>query len=296
VKEIFTRDIDHCLFECRIDSACKFFSIYKFQYLKNATSNGKHQFGKANKWNYICYLENFEIGRMVQMHSLHFSNFYDIILVSHGIKPSIGKPDPEINSLLKGPVAFDPSTMILFNQNLYRGCSYSVSLWVWLFKPRDAVPTYDEITIFTSRETFPRLHPDKAAILPAVVYNVGRYPDRIFFSAARDEYGYYLGFWAPFEVRYHEWIHITLVIENNILKGYINGEFMDYVAIYPSKTNLHCPYEITIPQEFIELQGLNHYEDAISPPFLTNNTVLQIGNKWTNNKSYLLFHYDTFQG
>jgi hypothetical protein len=120
-----------------------------------------------------------------------------------------------LHRLLAGPVATDSSTMINFEQHFVRGCSYTVALWIWIWKSkRLGSVNQPEHVVFSTRETFPRLL-EAEAVLPSIVFNTGLHPERFFFSATRDDYGHYHGFWPRFDIRYNEWMHVALTLDGS---------------------------------------------------------------------------------
>lgn len=180
------------------------------------------------------------------------------------------------HNLVSNPIATDSSTIISFPQHFSRGCSYTISLWVWIWRPKN--PYVHEISIFTSRPVFPSLD-DQLPLLPAIIANVGSHPDRFFFSLSKDSLGFYTGF-TPLgaDIKYNEWVHLSLTIFDNLLKVYINGAYIDYlVGFSPSAVGL-CPYDSLFVSTEIEASNDSFYGQYLNS--LMNNTILQVmGNR-----------------
>jgi hypothetical protein len=68
------------------------------------------------------------------------------------------------------------------------------------------------MVIFSTRELYPRLS-EAEALLPAVIFNIGRYPDRLFFGATKDDHGHYHGFWPHVDMKFNEWMHVAVTVE-----------------------------------------------------------------------------------
>lgn len=154
-----------------------------------------------------------------------------------------------IQNLLTGPVAFDSTTLLNFPQNFVRGCSYTISLWVWMWKPNRiqnniANQKREERIIFSAKHVDSNfVSPEYDTLLPAIIYNVRSKPGKFFFCAGRDENGDYSGFSPPFDIRYHEWMHIALTTTNDDTSAYLNGKYYSVSrSIPPKKTQQKCPY------------------------------------------------------
>lgn len=196
---------------------------------------------RLQKSNVSTNFECFFLSSMFLNISKKVSRKYPVLPSITGFKTGVKSNNQYIQHLVVDTVATDSSSMISFPQHFSRGCSYSIFLWVWLWRPRKQ--TSQEQYIFTTRSVFPSLD-DQPTLSPAVLINVGAYPGRYFFSLVRDGSGFHSGF-SPkgSEVKYHEWTHIALVVNDNILTVFLNGEYIDYVVAY-SKDSLAsvCPY------------------------------------------------------
>jgi hypothetical protein len=108
-------------------------------------------------------------------------------------------------------------------------------------------------------------------VFPTVLTNVGLHRDRFFFSLVRDNEGFYSGF-SPrgSEVKYHEWTHIAMVIQDNLVKIYINGEYIDYVIAYSPTMAESCPYSKILLHNISDKYQTDHQSENI------NNTILQV--------------------
>lgn len=195
----------------------------------------------------------------------------------------------DIKRVLKGPNVFDHDMLMNTAQHFYRGCSYTISFYVYLHKPRlkERLLT-QEIVLFSSREMKPNEHsgiPNQEigeSLLPSMVFNVGseEHKYKFFFSATKDAKGEdFHGFWAPgSKVEWNKWTHIAWVVsEDSILKGYMNGNLVGSLRMEASKQTfnegnnvngvMRCPYNH--PTKY------NHNK-PIPVNDAWNNTILQI--------------------
>ena len=104
-----------------------------------------------------------------------------------------------------------------YESHFARGCSYTISLWVWLWEPAvGAKHHHSEIPIISSRPVSSPNHQGavlghEESLSPSIVYNVGNEEQRVqyFFSATRDRHGNIHGFWGVGDgakVRFNEWV------------------------------------------------------------------------------------------
>lgn len=158
-------------------------------------------------------------------------------------------PNVQFQSLFAGPIATDTSTLLNFPQHFVSQCSYTISLWVWIWRPR--FHSEADKVVFSSKHIYPRISPH-TPLLPAILYNVGVHADKFFFSAAQGRQNDHLGFHRG-SVRYHEWVHLAMTIENNLLVAYQDGERLDQLQygamdILPGPVNT-CVYDVNTHME-----------------------------------------------
>jgi len=211
----------------------------------------------------------------------------------------------DLRTWLSNPLVTNANTFSSTEQHFVRGCSYTIALWVWLYKPR-TFPDH-ELDVFTTREVE---SPKKLnmfideALLPSIVFNVGGLTERVnkfFFATALDEFGHYQGFWANYEVRFHEWVHLTMTISEDSFTAYVNGESFGTVYMSPprrGRQDMYCPYltsphapHTTVPHSISDkvanstkpapaVDRLRPYSFApYSPGEAINNTILQVAGK-----------------
>ena len=160
-----------------------------------------------------------------------------------------------VSHLLRGPMVTSADTFLHIPTHFVRGCSYTISMWVWIWEPE--VLNDHEIPLLTSRmlefsaqsshsqssqfagkdkvtsETRGTNRPglgtaEKDEILaPSIVYNVGSETQKrnFFFAASRDLHGNIHGFWGnpfgkeEFTVKYNRWTHLAMSIEEDAAVG-----------------------------------------------------------------------------
>jgi hypothetical protein len=182
--------------------------------------------------------------------------------------------------VITGPVAIGRSTVLNTDQSFIFGCSYTISLWAWIYKvPKSS----GEMALFTTRESLPNLHRYQA-LLPSIVYNLGLHKNRLFISSIKDAQNDYEGAWGP-EVKFQKWIHIALSFVNETMKTYINGEELSSLIMTRQAEflNQSCPED---------LQG----ENFTRTTDLLNNTIFQIGGSKSGTMLGMVQHVDIFQG
>lgn len=121
-------------------------------------------------------------------------------------------------------------TLLTQSKQFIKGCSYSISLWVWIWNKTPKSQSFQ--AVFSSHETYPNVGNNRT-LLPAIVYNVGqgRDKDKFFFSMARGRHSEdFLGIWAG-KVKYQEWTHLAMTVEGNMMKLYQDGKFLDYLQL-----------------------------------------------------------------
>jgi hypothetical protein len=239
IQKFVGLDEESCVRSCASATQCSRWSFYPS--VEIADSGGILQ--------NLCFLES---KLMIEMEK-HLPTVIESEKSAHKISglKSIG---PErgfvgVQKLLAGPVAFDSTTLLNFPQNFVRGCSYTISLWVWMWKPNRLRNNRlnhrrEESIIFSAKHVDSNfVGPEYDALLPAIIYNVRSKPGKFFFSGSRDENGDFSGFSPPFDIRYHEWMHIALTATNDEIGAYFNGKHYQASRLVPSKKGQQkCPY------------------------------------------------------
>ena len=114
-------------------------------------------------------------------------------MLHHGNMRNETVNDIDVRRQLLRPLVTDGNVFTNTEQHFVRGCSYTVALWTWLYKPR-ILPDH-ELNVFTTREVeMPRKFPlyVDEALLPSSVLNVGGVQERsskYFFAALRQPQG-----------------------------------------------------------------------------------------------------------
>ena len=149
--------------------------------------------------------------------------------VYRGAKNAVPNP---IQHFVSRPVLLLPTTSIMHEADFYSGCSYTLSLWVYLFEEDLPTSYYSLFSVRPSRRDV--VHP---SLTPTIVTNLKPNPKKFFFSAMTDNQGNLEGFWSKDEVAFDEWMHITMVIDADRLRGYINGVLQKEVLLQlPAET------------------------------------------------------------
>ena len=76
-------------------------------------------------------------------------------------------------------------------------------------------------------------------------------------------------FWSEGSLPYHEWVHLTLVLRQYRVEGWLNGEFVGSASTGRSGKVKTCPYS---EQAKNDKDNTHHSFDAYK-----NNTIMQIG-------------------
>jgi TPR repeat protein len=196
-------------------------------------------------------------------------------------------------SLVKDPLVVSADLTIKFPQHFYRGCAYTISSWMYLYRP--AKKNYETVIFTTSTlsGTPGGWEPEDAekttlppAMLPFILTGVGEGDDkhRFFMGLTRDGTGQYHGFWARSgaPVPYEEWFHLSLTIaEDNTVSLYMNGELLGSTLTHyevgpklpngSQKQRYLCPYNRKVEESDIEpFESLNEYQNN-SALFLLNS-------------------------
>ena len=132
-----------------------------------------------------------------------------------------------IEEILLGPVAFDTETRYSTSVNFLKGCSYSVSMWTWLWPTRD----YDvNIIRIKPLDLLSSQFINASRVLfPTIIINLPRNPSEYFISVGLDNEGVPTGFFSgpKHTVQYLKWLHIAMTItDSGYYRAFINGEMV----------------------------------------------------------------------
>ena len=153
----------------------------------------------------------------------------------------------KLQRLLTGPLITDSSTYLALPADLRRGCELSLSLWVWLYRPRACRD--EDMYVFSTRKTLPVVE-GETIIFPTLIFSMLN-RKQFFFSYQLDPTGLHYGAYWGDEVRYHEWTHIAMTLDASELRGYINGELVGSLA---AESNLTCSHS-NITNTVIHVMG-----------------------------------------
>ena len=147
--------------------------------------------------------------------------------------------------VVKNPLVCSSDTMMKVPTHFYRGCSYTLSLWVFLYRQSNF---QNERVIFSSsilsgthtgykdEDGIPSLELPPQ-MLPSIITGVGSTrveQESFFISIGRDHSGQYHGFWAlsgP-KVPYEEWFYVAMDIhEDNTVAAFIDHEPIGTVQV-----------------------------------------------------------------
>lgn len=289
-------EIDKCQALCELDEQCVQWEIRRKNINVSTLLNTSDSQGELIV---DCYLMSREFAEITaEVPHLLVPSPFPFVGGSKGDNQQSKAADPrrriQSQLLLSGPLVVDSSTLLNFQQHFTSQCAYTVSIWVWIWRPRNG-ETVDKV-VFTTKEVYPRVG-RLPALLPAIVYNIGAQPDQFFFAAAqgrgtRDYLGLHRG-----RVRYHQWIHLALTIEHNTLYAYQDGELLDAVAygsseleplnkcVYDTNMDLRTSSDRSTAAGEQKRQrvssGKAFYDSLITDPFAAhvNNTVLYVGSQ-----------------
>jgi hypothetical protein len=194
-----------------------------------------------------------------------------------GVREQAKNFTASVERVIDGPIATSGNTVLSSAQHFVRGCSYTVALWVWLWKPRRHVSDR-EYVIFATRPSSHHGGDVLEPVLPAVIFNTRLDPTKLFFSITRDTAGDYSGYLTSVPVRYHEWMHVALTVTHTRLAAIVNGEVASSIIINPPHMEPRaCPYALyrsgrrfnaTDPADLLRTSA---WRDATVP-----NTVFQV--------------------
>ena len=153
----------------------------------------------------------------------------------------------QFKTLIEGTVVMDTSSLMNFAEHVVRGCSYTISLWMWLYKTKELKNRQHIKVFFQFTEIQPKTVNDSGWDL-GLLTNAGSYENqnKFFFSGCRGKNDDdYLGIWRGGDIRYNEWIHIAITIEGSKLKLYIDGKYIDYIINpkWNATTDDQCVYD-----------------------------------------------------
>lgn len=241
VKKLSVFDEASCISACTEDSQCSRWSFYPAsEILPSVGTVGN-----------LCFLES-KLAASLERNLPHRHSSLGTQDKTTGLKRLSGdRGFVGIQNLLAGPLEFDSTTVLNFPQHFVRGCSYTISVWVWMWRPRlinsRIGQDRKESIIFSTMDLKPdELSTDDESWLPSIIYNVPSKPGKFFFSANRDDYGDYSGFSPPYDIRYHEWMHVAMTISDDNINSYINGKLLssNRASFSRSRRSGKCPYFI----------------------------------------------------
>jgi hypothetical protein len=257
-----------------------------------------------NASSYECFLVSSKMKKIVDAAPHIYKSDNDANSLTGNKKQSVYEHIFISNPIKETTIAIDSTSLINFPQHFMSGCSYSIFLWVWIWRRKN--PTDNFEAIFSTRElseSNPQ-HFDKQTgtpLLPSVLFNVGEHPDKFFFAASKDANGYYLGTWPKkgANVKYHTWMHIAVTVQNNVLNIYLDGAFLDYINVpfptvpYKNQKFLHkCPYhldDMIYPQK-----NNNKQENIASDAELNSNSSNNDFGNYNNNNIDIDNNNDSF--
>ena len=152
----------------------------------------------------------------------------------------------DIDHLLTGPVVFDSKTTFAAPQHFVKGCSYTVSAWVWLW------PTNFRGSVFSTRNTEGlQLVGDGRSVHPSIQFNLNG-KRQYFFGGILDDKGLPVGFYSSGDddVKFMQWQHLALVIsgEDHTLAGYMDGQLVNAGGLGGGPVDsARCPYGSPAP-------------------------------------------------
>jgi hypothetical protein len=273
VKEITTGDEVSCAIECQVDSKC---SSWTFAKHKIAIHSNK------------CYLQS-------QLFDDNKKNLISSLLPSkvHVMSGNASSNIMQYNRLLTGPIAIGRTTIMNAPQSFYFGCSYTVMLWVWLWKPTK-LPHQHEMAIFSTRDSLP-ISAKHQSLLPSVIFNIVSQPDLMFYSTMKDPRGDWEGMWGQ-PVEFNKWMHITLTFQADVMTVYLNGIPHEKPLTLRKKEGFSshkCPGKLSAYDDTPLSSDSTHQPWSHA---LENNTIFQIGGTTVGNMAGILQNIDVFNG
>jgi hypothetical protein len=239
VEKLSVSDEASCISACTEDSQCSRWSFYPAsEILPSVGTVGN-----------LCFLES-KLAASLERNLPHQHSSLGTQDKTTGLKRLSGdRGFVGVQNLLAGPLEFDSTTILNFPQHFVRGCSYTISVWVWMWRPRlinsRIGQDRKESLIFSTMDLKPdELSTDDESWLPSIIYNLPSKPGKFFFSANRDDYGDYSGFSPPYDIRYHEWMHVAMTISDDNINSYINGKLLssNRASFSRKRRSGKCPY------------------------------------------------------
>ena len=233
-----------------------------------------------------CYLESPVFERIKEK----FPNvFKRSSIAASGHQPDVPwKKVIKVENIVRGPVAFDSTTILNFERHFLHGCSYTISMWAWIWRQRNMPPAYEAIPLLSTISSDPHSH-EGNAVYPAVLFNVGSSDlvDRYFFSGSLDSNGFATGVWGSRRpagiVEFNRWTHITLTINDTTIVGYIDGKEVEYLKPFRESDKKSCPYANWTYDQANDSTLLHNTSESDKHSNNTNmnelisNTILRIG-------------------
>lgn len=241
VKKLSVSDEASCISACTEDSQCSRWSFYPASEIVPSVDTVGN----------LCFLES-KLAASLESNLPHHHSSLRTQDRTTGLKRLNGdRGFVGVQNLLAGPLEFDSTTVLNFPQHFVRGCSYTISVWVWMWRPRlinsRIGQDRKESLLFSTMDLKPdELSTDDESWLPSIIYNVPSKPGKFFFSANRDDYGDYSGFSPPYDIRYHEWIHVAMTISDDNINSYVNGKLLssNRASFSRKSRSGKCPYFI----------------------------------------------------
>eukprot|EP01038_Epipyxis_sp_PR26KG_P016909 gene16909-23204_t len=275
-----------CESECQNDDHCRGYYIYRNNINKKSVSN-KTNLPEDYVDDLTCILVSNNFKQFIQKHEPLFHNFLLQSIVADKVHDFSRNNNYQIENLVHGPLVTDSTTVLTFQQSFFHGCSYTISVWAWLWKSK--IQSDKVKVIFSSRKAPYSLVDDNyrksRVLLPTILFNVGKNPNKFFFSIGKDRDDSYSGLWAHgYPIKYHTWIHLTMTINYDKANLYINGQFMDYIRLAESFPSLNdspqsqctvLTFNITYPHSE-KANSSNNAHQGCKPGTRLNNTILQL--------------------
>ena len=227
VEKQTARSPSECMGMCLADIGC-----HRYTYFPLAIAPTEHDFEvEAN----TCMLQSELIADVIKRIPTAFAMTNGSI---SGVKHTEKNGSMSIEKVLEGPMAISTNSLFNSAQHFVRGCSYTIALWMWVWKSRREFEPRETV-IFSTRPMASRTI-EYEPLLPSIIFHG---TNKLFFSAARDDFGDYSGYQTSHTIRYHEWTHIVLTITHNRLAAIINGELISSIVINPPREiPRRCPY------------------------------------------------------
>ena len=270
VRKVPVSNLDDCEELCSKDAECFRSNLYPNARISTAESPYPH----------LCFLESELMLDIEKKISALSDSRKTATRISKKKKDEIDRGYIGIQQLVSGPIAIDSTFLMNYPQHFVRGCSYTISMWVWIWKSKK-LSRRSECALFTTRNISPTLVSGEYDILlPAIIFNLASRIGKLFFSAAKDKDGDYSGFSPSFDIRYHEWTHISMTIDGNSINAYINGKHYQKTRMNPpmKSSNTICPYTFLddVNSTKVKDKTVNSSNSQNMSNALSSNTMLQI--------------------